>query len=101
LNNNNKDKKDLNKDSEQSPTNGQNNIKEINNVIYNKQKSNKNVIKKNVNDIDDSDEIIIINDEFGNLKNNQINNMNKTKFPKLSINPFTNSDKNCKNEILN
>ena len=100
LNNNNKDKKGLNKDSEYSPTNGQNNIKEINNVIYNKQKSNKSGIKKNENDIDDSDEIIIINDEFGNLKNNQINNMNKTKFPKLSINPFTNSEKNYKNEIV-
>ena len=82
LSNNNKDKKGLNKDFENSLANGQNNIKEINNVIYNKQKNNKIGIKKNENDIDDSDEIIIINDEFGNLNNNQINNMNKTKFPK-------------------
>jgi len=99
LSNNNKGKKSLAKDFENSQTNEQNNnIKEINNVIYNKEKNDKGGIKKKENNNDDSDEIIIINDEFGSLKNNQINNMNKTKFPKLSINPFTNSEKNCKNE---
>ena len=94
LNNNDKAKRKLTKDFENSQTNKLNNVKEINNVIYNKQKNDKGEIKENENNIDDSDEVIIINDEFGNLKNNQINNMNKTKFPKLSINPFTNSEKN-------
>ena len=67
-------------------------------MIYNKQKSDKGGIKKIENNTEDSVEIIIINDEFGSLNNNQINNMNKTKFPKLSNNPFTNSEKNYKNE---
>ena len=98
LNNNNKNKKSLTKDFEKSKTNEQNNVKEINNVIYNKQKNDKGETKNNDNNTDDSDEVIIINDEFGNLNNNQINNMNKTKFPKLSNNPFTNSEKNCKKE---
>ena len=98
LNNINKGKKSLAKDFENSQTNEQNNNKEINNVIYNKQKSDKGGIKKIENNTEDSVEIIIINDEFGSLNNNQINNMNKTKFPKLSNNPFTNSEKNYKNE---
>ena len=98
LNNINKGKKSLAKDFENSQTNEQNNNKEINNVIYNKQKSDKGGIKKIENNTEDSEEIIIINDEFGSLNNNQINNMNKTKFPKLSNNPFTNSEKNYKNE---
>jgi hypothetical protein len=98
LNNNDKGKKGLNKNCENSKTSEQNNIKKINSAIYNKQQNDKGEIKKNIENADDSDEIIIINDEFGNLKNNQINNMNKTKFPKLAINPFINSEKNCKKE---
>ena len=60
LNNNDKAKRKLTKDFENSITYEHNNIKEINNVIYNKQKNNKGEIKENENNIDDSDEIIII-----------------------------------------
>ena len=86
--------------------NKSNNLKENKNSIstFTKQKTAKEKKTKYMNintNNEDTEEEIIINDnnEFDNPKTMQNNKLNETKFPNLSINPFTNENILSENNI--
>ena len=62
-------------------------------VTYDKKDNTKSATKEEINQKkifkeEIPDEVIIMENEFDDLKSNQVNNLQKTKFPILSVNPF-------------
>ena len=66
---------------------------------YNKQKIEKKINKDNQKE--NFEDIIINDSEFDNPKNIQNYNLEKTKFPNLSMNPFTESNVLLKKKKIN